>query len=82
MKVREFLTKENWGKAGSDACLPPVGKSCLMMAAAHCYKEDRDGYNRAWAKLRVELHDSPIIWNDAPERTFEQVKELVDRLDI
>jgi len=53
---------------------------CLLGASARCYGKGRC----------IEMHDKIVDkvgccvshWNDAPGRTFEEVKALVEELDI
>jgi len=53
---------------------------CLLGASAKCYGIDfeYDIYNKITAKVGCDVSD----WNDAPGRTFEEVKDLVEELDI
>lgn len=90
MKVRELFTDASkWAKGAearnSDGLRtqfdsPFAVSWCLGGALAKCYPN-------TYPSLRVEVqmqmgirHIS--VWNDADNRTFEEVKELVDRLDL
>ncbi len=62
---------------------------CLIGAVCHCYTLDTNIRSEIYKKLRAELYPempaeqiSIAEWNDAPERTFEDVKKLVNDLDI
>lgn len=64
-------------------------KYCLQGAVIKCYGfVDRNIYklmkNRLLKINDVEGDgpDEVVAWNDAPERTFEEVKKLVEELDI
>ncbi len=55
---------------------------CLVGAIAKCYNIFTDTkYAEIFNKIKLEV-EHPSNWNDAPERTFAEVKELVERLDI
>jgi len=53
---------------------------CLLGASIKCY-----GWSR-WSAIYDKIVDKVgcrvSAWNDAPERTFEDVKALVEELDI
>lgn len=85
MKVKELLdAPEKWTKKhlfldrdgtiyGYPVCW------CLLGAVSKCY-----GCEGAAVICRVQdaIGTSLPHWNDAPERTFEDVKQLVNELDI
>lgn len=95
MKVRELLTDENkWCKESlafdkNECALDPRDEEavsfCLDGAVIKCYSS-----NDKWQilgkilkhihkkKNKIHIHE----WNDAPERTFADVKQLVEELDI
>lgn len=80
MKIRELLTDESkWckGRAHDES-----GAICLLEAIELCYRQE--GYTGATANLVRQAIGVQAItdWNDAPERTFAEVKALVERLDI
>jgi hypothetical protein len=90
MKVRELLDKpEKWTKGwwardskGRMVIFDTTAVSwCLVGAIEECYS-----YSERRAidlKVQEALLVSRIdIWNDAPERTFEDIKDLVEKLDI
>ena len=88
MKIKEFLKESNWTKwqyakdAKGNVCAVADAKAekfCLMGAAKKCYPEGMDMIRRL---LDRELGDMAITWNDMPERTFEEVKAVVEKLDI
>lgn len=58
---------------------------CLQGALAHCYGGTPD-YYKISDKVSEELYSrcylDTIAWNDAPERTFEEVKQLVTELNV
>lgn len=78
MKVKEFLTPERWAK-GDDVYLD--NRDCLLTAICRCYEDSQVewGIKR---RVREAVNGSLIDWNDAPERTFQEVKALVEKLDI
>lgn len=56
---------------------------CLAGAIHRCYPEDNEEKNTVYKKLNQRLHGLMYIdWNDEPGRTFEEVKALVEELDI
>lgn len=97
MKVKELLSSpEKWtqGTYARDALggrpVPPLDEDavcfCLIGAVRKCYPIISDQCP-VLAKITLELCTNlkmAVItdWNDYPDRTFEQVKQLVDKLDI
>ena len=87
MKVRDLFsgpekwTKGEWArdKEGRPTCSNAFCW-CLIGAIFHCYKDE--DYPEICEKIDNEGIDNLMQWNDAPERKFEEVKELVERLDI
>lgn len=56
---------------------------CLIGALHHCYGYKGDKWLPPFSLLIKEFPDRDIVdFNNHPDTTFEQVKELVDRLDI
>lgn len=90
MKIRELLTgPEKWCRhtgarmVDNKSCSPShveAVKWCLAGAASHCY--GFLDYDDAMKAMATKLGGCPVLWNDRPERTFEDVKKLVDELDI
>ena len=88
MKIQEFLTQENWtqGQYARDAhgnvCEledARAEKFCIIGAAQKCYPK---GTEIVLLLLNQDIHGDVLVWNDAPERTFGQVKSLVERLGV
>jgi len=53
---------------------------CLAGGIMKCYPTEEYGIIRNTLSRRI---GGPLLdWNDAPERTFEEVKALVEELDI
>ena len=93
MKIKEFLTEEKWTKYAffrdkynwitdqrdwADKC-------CLVGAIMLCYPRTSDVIikrvqEKVWERDGKSL--SVIRWNDQPDRTFSEVKALVEELDI
>lgn len=93
MKIKELLNKKSkWTKgafARTDRYTqvaidsPLAIRYCLSGAIQRCYPVPHEGIIIAIKILRELNGDLTIVgWNDAPERTFVEVKELVERLDI
>lgn len=94
MKIRELLSDEGkWTKGayarnanGEDcyASSPDAVCWCLDGAAMKCYTTLE--YNNICGILnratKQRFHCGYISWQDAPERTFAEVKALVEELDI
>jgi hypothetical protein len=89
MKVKELLTgPEKWTqgacardrKGESALATDAHPRYDLMGAMIRCY--GFKGYPAVYERARVAVGRSPVAWNDAPERTFQDVKHLVNELDI
>lgn len=61
--------------ASEDACA-----YCIVGAVLRCYP--RDQQSTTFDKLSNVLQRGASTWNDAPERTWEEVHALLKRLDI
>jgi len=94
MKIHKFLNNPKKWTHGSLARdhrgygTLPIGRYakswCLAGIMIKCYGGSSDKYNEVKNKLQQELGRSMSItlWNDDPNRTFQDVKNLVTRLDI
>lgn len=93
MKVRELLKDETcWTKGayardekGND--IPATSEQatcfCLRGAIRKCYLDPEIREKVLETVYReIEYPRGISFWNDNPHRTFEDVKELVERLDI
>jgi len=59
-----------------------MDRSGLMEALDYCYRGNSD-YDIVWDRIRKEINRKLIVsWNDKPDRTFAEVKALVEKLDI
>lgn len=93
MKIQELLSSpEKWTKGlnakdKQNNCVSPWSENavcwCIYGAILKCYSEslktteemvEKATYASGWQVLSA--------WNDAPERTFEEVKALIEKLDI
>jgi hypothetical protein len=92
MKVKDFLdtsekwTKGRWARDAGGRMIPYTSvhavSRCLAGLICWCYK-DSNGWSEIWDKINREIGGACIaFWNDASERTFEDVKALVEKLDI
>ncbi len=93
MKMHELLdspekwTQGAWGrnKDGIPSSIDPVCW-CLIGASDQCYNYYES--MEARQKIRQELqkrdldYTSIANWNDDPKRTFEEVQQLLKKLDI
>lgn len=94
MKVKELLTDESkWTKGefartAEGMCCGSLSsfavRWCLDGAVDHCYRGNGDGviYSEVREKVKKEIGGSVWDWNDNKERTFEDVKALIEKLDI
>ena len=95
MKVKELLSDESkWTQgvsARTESGIPTsyhgqeTAKWCLLGALAKCYGVNTDDWDSIRARIRIRLSPDglfPVDWNDAPNRTFSEVKALVEELDI
>lgn len=88
MKIKElFNDKKKWTQYHSARdskgfpCKPTASAAvcwCLSGAIQRCYPHEWRKIDR---RLIVDVNDY-ISWNDSPDRTFEEVKALVEKLDI
>lgn len=89
MRVHELLDKpEKWSQGSfarnSDGLAVQVSDSkatcwCVTGAVLLCYAEE---YDVNICKLQNRLDTAVMIWNDAPERTFEEVRAVCLELNI
>lgn len=92
MKIKEFLSsKEKWTQK---ACARDIENNpttifgsqafswCLYGAVVKCYGDVYESHGEVYKKIRLEIKNYIASWNDAPERTFEEVKDLCEKLDI
>lgn len=93
MKVKELLSdKSKWtqktlarNKEGiAVSYLSPTAFSfCLVGAVEKCYSlEDKQKAYKVLSRIVERTRFDPAYWNDSPGRTFEEVKALVEELDI
>jgi hypothetical protein len=90
----EKWTKRLYARDASGASVSPNDDKavcwCLIGAIRYCYPDRVHGvfervenHLRGKGALKIdELCIGASEWNDAPKRTFEEVKQLVDELDI
>lgn len=90
MKIKElFLDKSKWTKGAlfrnekgeAVSMCSKATKYCLAGVIQQCYTNRIERWDIE-KKIEKEIGCYVVSWNDDPERTFEEVKELVERLDI
>lgn len=91
MKVADLLTDDSrWTQgenARDDGGFPIAAESedaicwCLAGAIKRCYG-DEDEVLRVLRIVHNRLNTQIDIWNDAPERTFADVRALIEALDL
>lgn len=90
MKIRELLSAPSrWIKrdlardVDGNQVHPIAAESvcwCLIGAVVRCYRESEQVAIIKKIQAGVGMFGSD--WQDAPERTFEEVRQLVEELDI
>lgn len=91
MKIKELLSSSRkWTKGAfaKDESGSPVASMsyravcyCLIGATRHCYNNP-DDQNNILSIIEAKIKQSIPSWNDAPERTFDDIRKLVEELDI
>ena len=89
MKAYDLLdSPEKWtkgkyarNKAGELADIKEGACWCVDGALTLCYSGDSE-YYKARKRLRNVVGFSIIGWNDAPERTFEEVQAALRKADV
>lgn len=93
MKAQELLSgPDKWTKCLNarsrdgnqvDPSDPEAVKWCLQGALIKCYPNEWEGklmqINLFLAQKELE---SPVAWNDSPGRTFDEVRDLLYKLDL
>ena len=95
MTMQELLTTEDQWTQGAyardaegRACAVGytfVCRWCLVGAIHRCYPQDLGLAVIAAITDAMGLYnlmDNLVEWNDEPERTFAEVRELIERLDV
>ena len=91
MKIKELLSSEDKWCQGSlsktqngKGCFSFAEEAvswCLVGAIYKCY-HNSIACSSVMFLIKNELGDKVLEWNDDPTRKFEDVRELVERLDI
>lgn len=80
-KAADIIRRRGWHQGGYEA---PDGSVCLLGALGHA----REGHSQYWAGEDVEAIEPHIgtenvgDWNDAPERTVEDIFLLLKELHV
>lgn len=98
MKIRKLLTdKSQWtqGANARNSSAEPVGLDsadavcwCLAGALVRCYRNGRRGsalerdMDRHVRQITHGAYGNFVAWNDAPERTFNDIRQLIEEMDI
>ncbi len=95
MKIKELLaTPDKWtqgyaARNKNDKPIDPFNKEatkyCILGAAIACYGLFTDNYFNITFQIEssTSMNKEAIgAWNDAPERTHQEVLDLVTKLDI
>jgi hypothetical protein len=71
---------QGWDRPGGPACLVVA---CFRVADVGRRTKDSSAIEHELVeRLRAELGCSPLLWNDTPGRTLEEVLALIDRADL
>ncbi len=89
MKIKELFTApENWTRGafarnekGAPSSFDAAKSFCLVGALLYCYPSDKQR-DRAREKMKSLIPCGLMDWNDDPKRTFEEVKEMVNKADV
>jgi hypothetical protein len=79
--ARARLTPETWGKGDgtNDAMRIPANRSCVAMAVSLCGGYDFiDALHLLSCVMTGEYEGDIPSWNDAPERTLQDVHDALD----
>ena len=88
MRIKDFLKQSNWTQGqfardedgnSCDLTNARAVKFCILGAAHRCYPNNTTTIRFV---LQQELGGDVTTWNDAPCRTFADVRALVERLGI
>jgi len=94
MKLKEFFKSEkNWhqgsycpDKSVRAKDLKNLSKNfdclCLFGALLYCYRGEYNRRMEVWKLINEEVDRGMSGWNDDPKRTFQDVRDLVEKLDI
>ncbi len=84
MKIKDLITEENWTQKDLGEEYDTDGKvckRCLALWVAFVYHHTQFHYIAD--RIKEEIGCPSIVdWNDDPERTFQDVKTVVEKLDI
>ncbi len=96
MKIKELYsdaskwTKHEFARSNTGTPLPSFAPDatswCLIGAINKCYSGKED-FTKVYESVRAHM---PLVngiamisnWNDSPTRTFDEIKALVEKLDI
>lgn len=91
MKIKELLSDNTkWCKKHcaldinglpTESSSPEAVCWCLFGAMRKCYGRD-DKFGEIWVTIESAIGQSATHWNDYQNRTFADVKALVERLDV
>ncbi len=89
IKIHEQITEETWCKGyyaytkDNNAVHPLNENAVKWCLAGWMYKIYGDTlFDHIKQKIQSIINGYEITWNDKPERTFEEVKELLIKADI
>lgn len=91
MKLKDFFKSENnwyqgsWGPDEHTMRFIEEGEEdldclCLFGALRYCYNIEQQP--KIFAKIEKTIGRDMVRWNDDPKTTFQDVQDLVNKLDI
>ena len=91
MKVSELLTSPakwthgTWARDSKGFAVSVLDEKavrfCLSGAILKCYPE-KGAYEKIYHRIVQRVGMTPMQWNDAPGRTFEEVRTLVLEMNL
>ncbi|MFI5404981.1 MAG: hypothetical protein ACHQ1D_00560 [Nitrososphaerales archaeon] len=89
MKIKELLKNRwkwtkgafarTWYGTKTEYYSSNASRFCLLGALLKCYNFD---FEEPGTKIELKIGGTISEWNDNPDRTFAEVKQLVEELDI
>jgi len=92
MKMRQlFKDESNWNQhslannaegAAVDIDSPAAVSWCLVGGLYKCYMNDMNNLYKIWERIDATTGPSAVSWNNHEHRTFQDIRSLVEELDI
>jgi hypothetical protein len=91
MRVRDLLSDEtkwcqgSYARDGDDCPTParsPRAVRWCLVGACHKAYQRREQLKASLRKLQARVSGPISAWNDAPARTFAEVRQVIEELDL